>query len=76
MSKSWTDLYTLGERMNFITKTFDKKLRHAEAEDNDLKIEIWGEALRKVLNDQAALAKTVLSVEQLVKGKYVHTIEP
>jgi len=69
LSRSWTDLYEKGEKMNYVWKTFYKKFKHAEEADNREDMIIWGEAFRKWSNDIIALTKCVLQVEDVIKGK-------
>jgi len=71
LSKSWLDLYEKGEKMNWVWKSFYKKFRHAEEADDREGMIIWGEAFRKCSNDIIALAKCVLQVEDIVKGKRI-----
>ena len=47
------------------------EFRKAEEEGNDELMIIWGEALRKVTMNCVDIAKTVLGVEEIVKGKRV-----
>ena len=68
----WHDLYTHGERINFVCKSFDKKFRHAERDDNEAMMQIWGEALRKATMNCVDIAKTVLGVEEIIKGRAIH----
>jgi len=69
MSRSWTDLYAHGERLNTVCKRFITEFKKAEEEDDDELMRIWGEALRKVTMNCVEIAKTVLGVEEIVNGK-------
>jgi len=69
MTRAWHDLYMHGENLSYVCKAFRTKFNHAEEDDNEEGMRIWGEALRKVTNDCVAIAKTVLGVEEIVKGK-------
>jgi len=69
MSKSWTDLYSHGEKLNWLCKSFYKKFKHAEEADDKEWMLAWGEALRKCTNSCVSIAMTVLQVEEIVKGK-------
>jgi len=60
-----------GEQLNWLCKSFYKKFKHAEEADDQEWMIIWGEALRKVTNDCVAIAKTVLAVEEIVRGKQI-----
>jgi len=62
-------LYTHGEKLNWLCQSFYKKFKHAEERDDHEWMLAWGEALRKCTNDVVAIAKTVLAVEDIVKGK-------
>lgn len=57
--------------MNWLCKSFYKKFKHAEEADDQEWMLAWGEAFRKVTNDTVAIAKTVLKVEEIVKGKMI-----
>ena len=48
MSHKWTDLYTHGERLNWLCKRFYTEFKKAEEDDNKDLMIIYGEALRKV----------------------------
>ena len=72
MTKSWHDLYAHGERLNAVCKRFITEFKKAEEENNDELMRIWGEALRKVTMNTVEIAKTVLGVEEIVKGKVTH----
>jgi len=67
LTRSWTDLYSHGERLNAVCKRFITEFKKAEEENNDELMRIWGEALRKVTMNCVDVAKTVLGVEEIVK---------
>jgi len=69
LSKSWTDLYSHGEKLNWLCKAALKKFKHYDEKGDDLMMIAWAEAFRKATNDCVAIAKTVLRVEDIVKGK-------
>ena len=71
MGRSFTDLYCHGEHMNWLCKSFYKKFKHAEESDDKEWMLAWGEAFRKVTNDTVAIARVVLRVEEIVKGKNI-----
>ena len=75
MSHKWTDLYTHGERLNWLCKRFYTEFKKAEEDDNKDLMIIYGEALRKVTMNCVDVAKTVLGVEEIVKGKTVRSYE-
>ena len=70
-SRSWLDLYVHGENLMMLCKAFRTKFQNAEEEDNTNMMIQWGEALRKTTMNCQDIAKTVLGVEELVKGKTV-----
>ena len=69
MTDSWTNLYKHGQRLNSVCKRFITEFKKAEEENNDELMIIWGEALRKVTMNCVDVAKTVLGVEDIIKGK-------
>jgi len=71
LTNNWTNLYTHGERLNWLCKRFFTLFKQAEEEDNGDRMIMYGEALRKVTMNCCDLAKTVLGVEELIKGKRV-----
>jgi len=71
MSRSWTDLYSHGERLNWICKKAFTEFKKAEEEDNKFMMLSWAECLRKTTMNTVEIAKTVLGVEEIVKGKRV-----
>ena len=46
--------------------------QHAEEKEDWHMYEVWGECLRKVTMNCVEIAKTVLKVEEIVKGKKVY----
>jgi len=66
---NWTDLYSHGQKLNWLCKRFFTEFKKAEKEDNEGLMIIWGEALRKVTMNCVDIAKVVLNVEEIVKGK-------
>ena len=71
MTESFTNLYKHGQRLNSICKKAFTEFKKAEEEDNEDMMIIWGECLRKVTMNCVDIAKTVLAVEEIVKGKRV-----
>jgi len=71
LTKSWHDLYAHGEHLNTVCKRFITEFKKAEEQDDNAMMIIWGEALRKVTMNTVDIAKTVLGVEEIVKGKRV-----
>ena len=70
--KAWHDLYWHGSNLAYIIKGFRTKYKHAEDEGDGESMRIWAEAIRKTTNDCVVIAKTVLQVEAIVKGKKVY----
>jgi len=71
MTNNWTNLYTHGERLNWLCKRFFTLFKQAEEDDNKDLMIIYGEALRKVTMNCVDVAKTVLAVEEIVNGKAI-----
>ena len=71
MSKSWTDLYTHGERLNWLCRSALKKFKSAEEAGDNLMMIAWAESFRKCTMNCVDVAKTVLAVEEIVKGKNI-----
>ena len=69
MSKSFTDLYTHGQRLNTLCKKFFTEFKKAEETDNSDLMIIYGEALRKSTMNTVEIARVVLAVEEIIKGK-------
>ena len=67
MTKAWHDLYTHGERLNKLCKSFFTQFKKAEEEEDYEMMRIWAEALRKATMNCVDVAKTVLGVEEIVK---------
>jgi len=72
LSRSWHDLYRHGERLGYVCKSFNTQFKNAEERDDHEAMRIWGEALRKATMNCVEVAKTVLAVEEIVKGKVTH----
>ena len=68
---SWHDLYWHGKNLAYVCKGFRTKYKHAVERDDEAAMMIWAEGLRKMTNDCVAIAKTVLGVEEIVKGKRI-----
>ena len=66
---AWHDLYWHGRNMAHMCKAFRTKFDHAEKDGNDEAMRSWGEALRKTTMNCTEIAKTVLGVEEIVRGK-------
>ena len=71
LSKSWTDLYSHGEKLNWLCKAALKKFKSAEEAGDDMMALAWSESFRKTTNSCIAVAMTVLAVEDIVKGKMI-----
>ena len=69
MTRSWHDLYKHGERLSTLCKKFFTEFRNAEERGDEEAMRMWGEALRKATMNCVDIAKTVLAVEEIVKGK-------
>ena len=69
--RSWTDLYMHGENLMTLCRSFKTQFQNAEERKDYGMMQIWGDALRRTTNDTIAVAKTVLAVEELVKGKRI-----
>jgi len=69
MGRAWHDLYWHGENLARLVRSYQTLFEKAEKRGDDGMIEIWGEALRKVTMNCQDIAKTVLQVEAIVKGK-------
>jgi len=71
LTESFTNLYKHGQRLNTLCKKFFTEFKKAEETDNSDLMIIYGEALRKVTMNTVEIAKTVLGVEEIVKGKSI-----
>ncbi len=69
--RSWTDLYMHGERLSYISKSLYTQYKNAEEQGNKNMMLQWQEAFRKMTNSTVDVAKTVLAVEEIVKGKRI-----
>jgi len=69
--RSWTDLYRHGEGLARMAKSLETQYNTAEEDGNHAMMVIWQEAFRKMTNSCIDVAKTVLAVEEIVKGKQV-----
>ena len=69
---SWHDLYWHGRNLAYVCKSFRTQFKHAEEEGDHEQMKSWGEALRKTTVNCVEIAKTVLQVEAIVKGKKVY----
>jgi len=72
LTDSWTNLYRHGQRLNVLCKSFMTQFKNAEDREDHPMMIIWGEALRKATANCVEVAKTVLAVEEIVKGKVTH----
>jgi len=72
LSKSFTDLYSHGQRLNTLCKKFFTEFKNAEDRDDSAMMIIWGEALRKATMNTVEIARVVLGVEEILKGKVTH----
>jgi len=72
LTDSFTNLYKHGQRLNTLCKKFFTEFKKAEEENNEYMMLAYAEALRKATMNCVDVAKTVLAVEEIVKGKKVH----
>jgi len=73
MTNNWTNLYTHGERLGWLCKRFFTLFKKAVDENDENRMIMYGEALRKVTMNCVDIAKTTLGVEEIVKGKKAYT---
>jgi len=71
LTDKFTNLYRHGQRLNSLCKKFFTEFKNAEERDDQAMMICYGEALRKVTMNTVEIAKTVLGVEDLLKGKRV-----
>ena len=69
MAQSWHDLYTHGQRLEYVCKQMNTKFKLAIKEGNDSMALVYAESLRRITMDTVAIAKVVLGVEEIVKKK-------
>ena len=69
--KAWHDLYWHGQNLAYNIKALRTKFKHAVEEDDEEKMLIWVEAIRKQTVNCVDIAKTVLGVEEIVKGRKI-----
>jgi len=69
LSRSWTDLYSWGERLSWMAKSSQTKYRTAEEKGDEMMALAWSESFRKMAKETIAVALVVLKVEEIVKGK-------
>ena len=69
---SWHDLYWHGRNLTYLVKSYRTQYKHAEERGDIKAMQSWGEAQRKVEMNVVEIAKTVLQVEAIVKGKKVY----
>jgi len=62
-------LYKHGQRLNALCKKAFSEFKRAEEEDNADMMIAWAECLRKNTMNCVDVAKTVLGVEEILKGK-------
>ncbi len=60
-----------GERLAWTAKMLSTNLKKSQEDEDYPMVLQWQEALRKMTNSCVDIAKTVLGVEELVKGKTV-----
>lgn len=74
--RSWTDLYRHGEGLARMAKSLETQYHNCMEEGNIPMALSWQEAYRKMTNSCVDVAKTVLHVEEIVKGKqYISTVQ-
>jgi len=66
LTNNWTNLYTHGERLGWLCKRFFTLFKKAVDENDENRMIMYGEALRKVTMNCVEIAKTVLGVEEIV----------
>ena len=71
MSRSFTDLYMWGQRLASLAKSAESKYKSAIERDDEIMSLAWLESARKTINSTIDVAKTILSVEEVVKGKRI-----
>jgi len=71
MTADFTDLYKHGTRLNTVAKRFLTEFKKAEENDDGDLMRIWGESFRKITVNIVEIAKCVLDIEEIVKGKSV-----
>ena len=69
MSKSFTDLYSHGAKLNTMAKAAFSKFQSADERGDEIMALAWHESFRKITNSTIAVAMVVLQVEDIVKGK-------
>jgi len=62
-------LYNHGERLSTLCKKFFTEFKNAEERDDGAMMIAWGESLRKATMNCVDVAKIVLAVEEIIKGK-------
>jgi len=70
-SRSWTDLYAHGERLNTTIKMLNTNMLKDQEDGNYSMVLQWQEAIRKYTMNCVDVAKTVLGVEEIVRGKKI-----
>lgn len=70
-NRSWTDLYRHGETLARLAKSLETNYNNAMEEGNLSMALSWQEAARKMTNSCVDIAKTVLGVEEIVKGRKI-----
>ena len=71
MAQSWHDLYTHGQRLEYVCKQMNSKFKQAIKEGNDDMARVYAESLRRITMDTVAIAKVVLGVEEVIKKKRI-----
>jgi len=71
MTNNWINLYTHGERLGWLCKRFFTLFKKAVDENDENRMIMYGEALRKVTMNCSELARIVLAVEEIIKGKRI-----
>ena len=68
---AWHDLYWHGRNLAYVCKSFKTQFKHAEEREDYEAMKSWAEALRKTTVNCVDIAKTVLGVEEIVKGRKI-----
>jgi len=75
LTSDFTDLYRHGARLNTVAKRFFTEFKKCEESEDFEMMRCWAECYRKITMNIVEIAKTVLSVEELIKGKTVRSYE-
>jgi len=65
----FTDLYVHGKKLNTIAKSAFTKFKNCLEEGKDIEAIQWSESFRKATMNCVDVAKIVLGVQEILKGK-------